>query len=86
MTSWEWPVSQPRRLDFCSSAQTKTRSLPGTLVGVAGRRTENAEARAAMRRETVERWWITAIERAKSKVDCGCGRFSVSATMVVWGS
>lgn len=38
-----------------------------------------------MRRAGVLRWWITAIEMAKSNVWQGWGRERVSATTVEWG-
>ena len=43
------------------------------------------EATASMRRAGVERWWITAIEMAKSRECDGCGRERLSATIAEWG-
>jgi hypothetical protein len=40
---------------------------------------------ASVRRSGDERWWITAIEMAKSKVAKGCGRERMSATATEWG-
>jgi len=52
--------SQPRRLDFCSRAQTYMSALPS------GRRASNNALTPATRRRLEERWCITAIEIAKS--------------------
>lgn len=40
---------------------------------------------AAVRRAAVERWWMTAMEMAKSKVCAGCGRERMSATQTECG-
>jgi len=33
----------------------------------------------------VDKWWITAMEIAKSKMCGGCGRKRLSATIAAWG-
>ena len=43
------------------------------------------EAMASERRSLVERWWMTAMEMAKSKVASGCGRDRMSATATACG-
>ena len=60
--------------------------LLSLLEGGGGRRRVRSKAtRASTRLAGVERWWITAMEMAKSKVECGCGRERVSARRAVWG-
>lgn len=43
------------------------------------------DSMAPMRREGVDRWWMTAMLIAKSKVRKGWGRVRMSAIRAVWG-
>ena len=62
---------------------------PGVNSEVEGRgglRVWRRERMAVVRREGGERWWITAMERAKSKVEGWWGSDRVSAMIAAWGS
>lgn len=55
------------------------------VVVLLGRSVSKMAARALMRRADVDRWWMTAMEIAKSNEERGCGKESVSAMMDVCG-